>query len=381
MKKKVAIFGSTGSIGQQTLEVLKQNKDKFEVVFVSCRQNRIMLNKQVRRFKVKDSCVVAYSETPLKDYAKNLDYDIMVNALVGIAGFEPTVEAVKRGKKIALANKESLVVGGDLLKRMAKKSKAKIIPIDSEHSAILQCLQGNEQNKIKKIILTCSGGPFYNKKHKDLKKVTSKDALSHPNWSMGKKITIDSSTLMNKGFEIIEAKHLFDLTKNQIEVVIHRESFVHSGVVFEDGAIMFQAGKPDMKVPISYALSYPARLPLQEESLLYKRLTFEEPDYKTFKCLDLAFEAFKKKNSYAVALNAANEILVQMFIKDQIKFLDIADGLEKILKKVPDKEFKTVKQIMDFDMSIRKTTIELFKSKEIDDDEEYEEQFGFPVFK
>lgn len=387
MKKiKVLLLGSTGSIGKQVIKILKNDKN-FKIVFLSAKNNSKLLYEQAKELNVKNfvslkdikNPTTSTSETllnkKLKEVAKEYEYDILVNALVGISGLAPTYEAIKRGKDIALANKETLVTGGTLLTNIAKKTGSRIVPIDSEHSAIFQCLLGNENEEIKKIILTASGGPFLNKKISTLRKVTLKDALKHPNWSMGKKITIDSATLMNKGFEVIEAFHLFNVPKNKIEVIVHKESIIHSLVEFKDNCILAQLGSPSMLSPISFALNYLKRKALSSPKTEIrkdtfsktlnlanqKNLSFEAPDIKTFKCLSFAFKSLEKKNSYAVALNAANEALVSLFLDNKIKFLDIQNNIEEILKTLPDRNLKTIDEILKYDQKIKETVLKKFE--------------------
>jgi 1-deoxy-D-xylulose-5-phosphate reductoisomerase len=351
--QKVAIFGSTGSIGTQSLEILSKHKDKFEVVFLSARKNKELLEKQISDFSVKQS-YLGEDTRELGGLAKGLDYDIAINSLVGISGFLPSYEIVKRGKTLALANKESLVTGGNLIMPLANKTGTKIFPIDSEHSAIWQCLNGENIKDAEKIILTASGGPFFGRSLQDLEKVTVKDALNHPNWSMGSKITIDSATMMNKGFEVIEAFHLFG--KIRTEVIIHKESIIHSAVEFKDGAIIAQLGAPDMKVPISYALSLPERWETGVRRVNFfdiKNLSFAKPDLETFPLLAFAFESLERKNSYAIMLNALNEVLVQKFLEEKIAFLDIQRTIAKTLEKHKDFEITEAEDILAFDTACR----------------------------
>lgn len=356
MVKRIAIFGSTGSIGTQALEVIETNADKFSVEILTAYTNDKLLIEQALKFNpnivviadekkyeiVKD----ALSNTPIKVFAgeKALNevalmdsYDLMLAAIVGYAGFQPTFNAIEAGKPVALANKETLVVAGDIVMQKAFEKRVPIIPVDSEHSAIFQCLVGEGRNKIEKIILTASGGPFLGKKPNFLVNVKRDHALQHPNWAMGAKITIDSATLMNKGLEMIEAKWLFSLHPDQIQVMIHPQSIIHSMVQFEDGSIKAQMGLPDMKLPIQYALSFPQRLPNQFPRYDFKKpstLNFEEPDLRTFRNLVLATEALYKGGNMPCILNAANEIAVYAFLRNKIGFLDITAVIEKTMEKI-----------------------------------------------
>ena len=350
--KKIAIFGSTGSIGKNAIEVIKLYPDKFKVHTLSTYHNYEILINQIEELKPKYAIIVkepyreikeklekiakkenveiCYGSKCLEDLAGENEIDIVLLSIVGIAGLPPFISALKAGKTIALANKEALVTGGELAKRLLNKYKGKIIPVDSEHSAIFQCIQGKLNSKPEKIILTASGGPFYYK-NVDLSKVTPEQALKHPNWNMGAKITIDSATLMNKGLEVIEAHHLFNMSYKNIEVCIHPESIIHSMVEFCDGAVLAQLGLPDMKLPIMLALSYPERLPLPYKRLnLFeiKRLTFDKPDMVRFPCLRLAYEAIKEGKSMPIVLNASNEVAVDAFLKHKIKFSQIPELIE-----------------------------------------------------
>lgn len=354
--KQIAILGSTGSIGTQALDVISQNTEKFKVSVLTARYNADLLIQQSIDFqpdtvviseeslhqKVKTALSnypieVLAGEKALAEVVQKETVDLVLTALVGYCGLLPTMNAIKAGKDIALANKETLVVAGELIVDLAKKHQVKILPVDSEHSAIFQCLVGEEQNPIEKIILTASGGPFRGYKKEDLEKVTLQQALKHPNWAMGAKITIDSSTLMNKGFEVIEAKWLFDLEASQVDVVVHPQSIIHSLVQFEDGSIKAQLGLPDMKLPIQYALGYPQRLKNnfpRFDFTKYPNLTFEKPDTETFYHLALAFEALAKGGNQACILNAANEIAVEKFLKEKIQFQDMGNLLLDCLAKI-----------------------------------------------
>ncbi len=354
-KKKVAILGSTGSIGTQALEVIKENPHLFEVTVLTAQNNSLLLAQQCQEFKpemavignsdkldevksylsLSDTTVLS-GDQALEEVVQNPEIDIVLTALVGYAGLKPTIAAIKAGKDIALANKETLVVAGELIMELAKKHEVEIHPVDSEHSAIYQCLLGESQNPIEKIILTASGGPFRGKDTQYLETVTKAQALKHPNWEMGAKITIDSATLMNKGLEVIEAKWLFGLKPEQIDVIVHPQSIIHSMVQFEDGSIKAQMGLPDMKLPIVFALSYPQRIKTSFERFnfaQYPELTFEAPDKKTFRNLQLAFDVLEQGGNMPCALNAANEIAVQRFLKNEISFLGIAQLNEICLSK------------------------------------------------
>jgi len=382
-KKRIAIMGSTGSIGTQALDVIRSHPELMEVEILTAQTNDELLVKQALEFqpnaivigdeskfqKVKD----ALSDTGIKVFAgqealeevADFDtYDVMLAAIVGFAGLKPTLKAVSKGKIIALANKETLVVAGDIVMQTALENRAPIIPVDSEHSAIFQCLVGESRNPIEKIILTASGGPFLGKKPNFLVNVKRDHALQHPNWSMGAKITIDSATLMNKGLEMIEAKWLFNLKPEQIEVVIHQQSIIHSMVQFEDGSVKAQMGLPDMKLPIQYALGFPNRLPNNFPRLNFRKypvLSFEEPDYKTFRNLGLSIDALKAGGNKACILNAANEIAVWAFLKNRIGFLDITAVVEKTLEKINFIESPTLEEYFESDGEARNFAASLMK--------------------
>ncbi|WPP51333.1 1-deoxy-D-xylulose-5-phosphate reductoisomerase [Catalinimonas niigatensis] len=356
-KRHIAILGSTGSIGTQALEVIQAHDDKFVVEVLTAHSNADLLIQQSIQFQPNAVVIVdegkyiyvrdALEKFPIKVYAgeKALaqvvemdSIDLVLTATVGYAGLLPTINAIEAGKQIALANKETLVVAGELITSLAAKKGVSIYPVDSEHSAIFQCLVGEFHNPIEKIILTASGGPFRGKKTDFLRNVTKLQALKHPNWDMGAKVTIDSASLMNKGLEVIEAKWLFGLKPEQIEVVVHPQSIIHSLVQFEDSSIKAQLGLPDMRVPIQFALSYPERLPNdfpRFNFLDYPSLTFEQADTKTFQNLALAFEAMHKKGNMACILNAANEIAVAEFLNDNIGFLDMSDMVAHCMAQVP----------------------------------------------
>lgn len=353
-KKRIAIFGATGSIGTQALEVIKANPHLFEVEILTAQTNADLLIAQALAFKpnavvigdaskyvlVKEALhhtdiKVFAGEAALEEVADFDSYDMMLAGIVGFAGLKPTLKAVKKGKAIGLANKETLVVAGDIVMQTAYENRAPIIPVDSEHSAIFQCLVGEGRNKIERIILTASGGPFLGKKPNFLVNVKRDHALQHPNWSMGAKISVDSATLMNKGLEMIEAKWLFNLQPDQIQVVVHPQSIIHSMVQFDDGSIKAQMGLPDMKLPIQYAMAFPQRIPNDFPRMDFKKfstLSFEEPDVKTFRNLSLATEAMYKGGNLPCILNAANEIAVWAFLKNRIGFLDITAVVEKTMQ-------------------------------------------------
>lgn len=355
-KKHIAILGSTGSIGTQALEVISAHRDKFEVEVLTAGNNADLLIQQAQAFKpnvvvignddLYDKVFNALDSLDIKVYAgaKALSsvvqmesVHMVLTALVGYAGLKPTIAAIEAGKHIALANKETLVVAGDLITRLAQEKAVNIYPVDSEHSAIFQCLVGEFHNPIEKIILTASGGPFRGKTREELANVTKAQALKHPNWEMGAKITIDSASLMNKGLEVIEAKWLFGLRHDQIEVIVHPQSIIHSLVQFEDGSMKAQMGLPDMKLPIQYALGYPERLKSdfpRFNFLDYPELTFEQPDTKTFRNLQLAFDAMNKGGNMPCILNAANEVAVEKFLNDEIGFLEMSDLIAECMQKV-----------------------------------------------
>lgn len=374
-KKRVAIFGSTGSIGTQALEVIRSHPELFEVEILTAQSNSDLLITQALEFNPNVVVIgdasryeavrevlsgrnikVFAGEQALEEAADFDTYDIMLAAIVGFAGLKPTLKAVSKGKMVALANKETLVVAGAVVMQAALENRAPIIPVDSEHSAIFQCLVGEVRNPVEKIILTASGGPFLGKKPNFLVNVKRDHALQHPNWNMGAKITIDSATLMNKGLEMIEAKWLFNLRPEQIDVVIHPQSVIHSMVQFEDGSIKAQMGIPDMKLPIQYALAFPGRVKNDFQRMSFRKyptLTFEEPDYKTFRNLSLAKEALLKGGNTACVLNAANEIAVWAFLKNRIGFLDITAVVEKCMEKIPFIENPTLPEFFESDGEAR----------------------------
>ena len=346
MTEKLILLGSTGSIGTQALEVARNQN--IEVTALVAGKNVSVMENQIREFKpkiavmsdesaakelkllVKDTSTLVLSGEKGIDEAIITDGDTVLNSIVGIAGLRPTMTAIKNKKTLALANKESLVTGGELVKKALEETGVKMLPVDSEHSAIFQSLQGVPDGMIERLLLTASGGPFFNKTREELKHVTAKDALKHPNWDMGAKITIDSATLMNKGLEVIEAVHLFDIDVDKINVVVQRESIIHSGIELIDGGMLVQMGVPNMKLPIQYALTYPYRAPLNERLDLVKlsKLTFFAPDTETFKCLPICINAIKEGGLKPTAANGANEMAVELFLKGKIGFLDIADLVE-----------------------------------------------------
>ncbi len=355
-KKKIAVLGSTGSIGTQALEVISENPSLFEAYALTAGNNVDLLIQQARKFKPEFVVIgndllyltlkEALNDLPIKVYvgmdaiaqvAEMDSVDIVLTAMVGYAGLKPTLAALKAGKKIALANKETMVVAGELVNKLAIDNNASIIPVDSEHSAIFQCLSGEFENPIEKILLTASGGPFRTWSLAELSKATSSQALKHPNWTMGAKITIDSATLMNKGFEVIEAKWLFDVPASKIEVVVHPQSIIHSMVQFEDGSIKAQLGLPDMKLPIQYAFSYPNRIKNNYPRLSfeqYSNFTFEKPDTDRFRNLGLAFESMEKGGNMPCILNAANEVVVDAFLNEKVGFLQMSDLIVNAMQRV-----------------------------------------------
>ena len=356
MKKRIAILGSTGSIGTQALDVVNAHPDNLEVEVLTAHCNADLLIKQALEFKPNSVVIgnekfykkvsealqphdikVYAGEDSISQIVESNEIDIVLAAIVGFAGLKSTLKAIEAKKTIALANKEAMVVAGQLVTRLARENAVNILPVDSEHSAIFQCLVGEFQNPVEKIYLTASGGPFRGKNKEFLSTVTKNEALKHPNWEMGKKITIDSATLINKGLEVIEAKWLFGLKPEQIDVIIHPQSIVHSLVQFQDGSIKAQMGLPDMKLPIQYALTYPFRFKTDYPRfnfMDYPQLTFEKPDTEIFRCLGLAFEAMRQNGNMPCILNAANEIVVHAFLQDKIGFLQIADVIEVCMQKI-----------------------------------------------
>ena len=381
--KRIAIFGSTGSIGTQTLEVIADNPSMFSAEVLTAHNNDTLLIEQALKFNpnivvigddkkytaVKDALAstdikVFAGEKALEEVAAMDCYDLMLAAIVGYAGLRPTLKAIDSGKAIALANKETLVVAGDIIMRKAVENRVPIIPVDSEHSAIFQCLVGETRNRIEKVILTASGGPFIGRKPNYLVNVKREHALQHPNWSMGAKITIDSATLMNKGLEMIEAKWLFNLKPEQVQVVIHPQSIIHSMVQFEDGSVKAQMGLPDMKLPIQYALAFPQRIKNDFPRMDFKKITtlsFEEPDVKTFRNLALAEEALNKAGNLPCIMNAANEIAVFAFLRNRINFLDMTDVIEKAMNAVPFIEKPTLEEYFESDGEARNFAADLIQ--------------------
>ena len=371
--KKIIILGSTGSIGTQALDIVRACPDKYTVTALAAGSNSKLLEEQAREFGVK--AVALFDENSARDLKTRLadtdikvlsgangvnevsscDGEMVLNAIVGIAGLRPTLSAIDAGKTIALANKETLVTGGEIVNKRLKDTGVKLLPVDSEHSAIFQSLQGAPEGSLKRILLTASGGPFFGKTRDELKNVTVKEALNHPNWSMGAKITIDSATLMNKGLEVIEAVHLFGVTASQIEVLVHRQSILHSAVELSDGAVIAQLGTPDMKLPIQYALTYPERGACFENLDLFKvgSLTFERPDYDTFELLNLCIEAINRGGLYPTAINGANEESVKLFLEGKINFLQIAELNRKAMERCINKTDFTVEDIFAADECAR----------------------------
>ncbi len=385
MKKRIAILGSTGSIGTQALDVIRENPDHFEVEVLTAYNNIELLTKQTKEFKPNtvvianeskyDELVQRLGDLPVKIYAGNdaisqiveMDtIDVVLTAMVGYSGLLPTINAIKSGKIIALANKETLVVAGELIQKLALENKVSILPVDSEHSAIFQCLVGEGQNAIEKIILTASGGPFRGKDLEFLKSATKEKALKHPNWDMGAKITIDSATMMNKGLEAIEARWLFGIDPKQIEVVVHPQSIVHSAVQFQDGSIKAQMGLPDMKLPIQYAFSFPYRMETNFPRFSfwdYPELTFEKPDLKSFRNLALAFEAMDKCGNMPCILNAANEIAVEAFLKDKIGFCEMTDLIEQSMQKITYIKHPKLDDLINTDKETREFSRKILNNK------------------
>jgi 1-deoxy-D-xylulose-5-phosphate reductoisomerase len=382
-KKRIAVFGSTGSIGRQALEVIHANPTVFSVEVLTAQTNDDLLIRQALQFhpnivvigdeKRHSRVKEALASKPIKVFAgeKALEevacmdvYDMMLAAIVGFAGLKPTLCAIELGKAVALANKETLVVAGDIVMKKALDRRVPIIPVDSEHSAIFQCLVGETRNRIEKVILTASGGPFLGKKPNYLVNVKRDHALQHPNWNMGAKVTIDSATLMNKGLEMIEAKWLFSLKPEQVKVVVHPQSIIHSMIQFEDGSIKSQMGLPDMKLPIQYAMSFPQRLASSFPRYDFRKpamLSFEEPDTKTFRNLLLATEALHKGGNLPCVLNAANEIAVFAFLRNRIGFLDMTDLVERTMQEMPFIERPTLEEYFDSDGEARNFAASLIK--------------------
>lgn len=378
-KKKITILGSTGSIGTQTLEVIAANPDRFCVTALTCGRNTALLAKQIAAFcpqlavtERREDALALAAQFPQVTFlhgregliaAATADCDMVMNALMGMRGLEPTYHAILAGKDIALANKETLVAGGQLIMEAAAKSGGQLLPVDSEHSAIFQCLEGNRNRPIKKILLTASGGPFRGFSREQLAHVTLAQALRHPNWHMGAKITIDSATMMNKGLEVIEARWLFDVPADQIQVLVHPQSILHSAVEFADNSVIGQMGVPDMRIPISLALGYPERLANPDAPLDFfgagSCLTFAQPDMDTFRCLALAYDAIQTGGSCPLVLNAANEVLVDAFLHEAVRFTDIPQKLEQLLSRHTPTYHLDLEGILELDRQTRARTREL----------------------
>ena len=381
-KRQLAILGSTGSIGTQALEVVSEHSDLFEVYALTANNQVDLLINQARKYMPEVVVIAnerkypelkeALEDLPIKVWAgadataqmvQSEPIDMVLTAMVGYSGLRPTISAIKAGKAIALANKETLVVAGELIMKLAAEHKVPILPVDSEHSAIFQCLTGAYDNPIEKILLTASGGPFRRKTLEELATVTKAQALRHPNWTMGAKITIDSASMMNKGFEMIEAKWLFDVTPDQVQVVVHPQSVIHSMVQFEDGAVIAQLGIPDMKLPIAYAFSFPTRMRSMAPRLdfnQYSTLTFEEPDMERFRNLAFAFEAARQGGNMPCILNAANEVVVAAFLQDRIGFLQMSDVIERTMRKASFIVNPSYEDYVATDTEARRLAAELF---------------------
>lgn len=381
-KRQLAILGSTGSIGTQALEVVSEHSDLFEVYALTANNQVDLLINQARKYMPEVVVIAnerkypelkeALEDLPIKVWAgadaiaqmvQSEPIDMVLTAMVGYSGLRPTISAIKAGKAIALANKETLVVAGELIMKLAAEHKVPILPVDSEHSAIFQCLTGAYDNPIEKILLTASGGPFRRKTLEELATVTKAQALRHPNWTMGAKITIDSASMMNKGFEMIEAKWLFDVTPDQVQVVVHPQSVIHSMVQFEDGAVIAQLGIPDMKLPITYAFSFPTRMRSMAPRLdfnQYSTLTFEEPDMERFRNLAFAFEAARQGGNMPCILNAANEVVVAAFLQDRIGFLQMSDVIERTMRKASFIVNPSYEDYVATDTEARRLAAELF---------------------
>ena len=381
-KRQLAILGSTGSIGTQALEVVSEHSDLFEVYALTANTQVDLLINQARKYMPEVVVIAnerkypelkeALEDLPIKVWAgadaiaqmvQSEPIDMVLTAMVGYSGLRPTISAIKAGKAIALANKETLVVAGELIMKLAAEHKVPILPVDSEHSAIFQCLTGAYDNPIEKILLTASGGPFRTKSLEELATVTKAQALRHPNWTMGAKITIDSASMMNKGFEMIEAKWLFDVTPDQVQVVVHPQSVIHSMVQFEDGAVIAQLGIPDMKLPIAYAFSFPTRMRSMAPRLdfnQYSTLTFEEPDMERFRNLAFAFEAARQGGNMPCILNAANEVVVAAFLQDRIGFLQMSDVIEQTMRKASFIVNPSYEDYVATDTEARRLAAELF---------------------
>lgn len=382
MKKKITIFGSTGSIGESTLDIINSHPDKYEVVGLSANNNYEKLLIQAKHFKPKivslnnresykkfkdlntDKNLKIINGNDSYDEILEFSTDLVMAAITGSAGLMPVVSALKKGVSIALANKESLVCSGSLITSIAKSNNANILPVDSEHNAIYQVLDVKNKSKISRLILTASGGPFLNHDIKELKDITPDEAIKHPNWSMGKKISIDSATMMNKGLELIEACYLFGISEKKIDVVIHPESIIHSCVEYMDGSMLSQMGTPDMRTPISFTLAYPERIKTNVKRLNLhevQKLTFFRPDINKYPCLELAYHSLKLKKSAPTILNAANEVAVDSFLKEKIKFLSISKIVEKTLNKSSFSSINSIKDVIEIDNESRKLAIDIIK--------------------
>ncbi|MPM37482.1 1-deoxy-D-xylulose 5-phosphate reductoisomerase [bioreactor metagenome] len=382
-KRKIAVLGSTGSIGTQALDVISRYPDRFEAYALVANNQVDRLLEQVRRFKPEVVVIAneskyaalkeALSDLPVKVWAgaeaieqvvQNTEIDIVLTAMVGFSGLKPTISALKARKTIALANKETLVIAGELITRLALENRAAILPVDSEHSAIFQCLNGEGSNEIEKILLTASGGPFRNFSMSQLQQVTREQALHHPNWNMGAKVTIDSSTLMNKGLEMIEARWLFDVNPSQIEIIVHPQSIIHSMVQFKDRSIMAQLSLPDMRMPIQYAFSYPERITSDVKPVNFfelSTLTFEKPDTKRFRNLGLAYESIEKGGNMPCIMNAANEIAVELFLQEKIGFLQMSELIEQTLTKTVFIQNPSLEDYIQTDTEAREIALETAK--------------------
>jgi 1-deoxy-D-xylulose-5-phosphate reductoisomerase len=381
MKKKIGIVGSTGSIGRQAVDVILKNKDKFDVVFLSCNTNSEEIIKQIKVVKPKfaiilsgkinedfiDGTKILKTFDDLVSIIRGENLDLILSAAVGFAGIRPTYEAIKSGIDVALANKESIVSGGKILMRLAKEKNVKIIPVDSEHSAIFQCLMGQDKKKVHSITLTASGGPFIKRPDDSLSFVSVEETLKHPNWDMGAKITVDSATMMNKGLELIEAKYLFDVEPDMLNVVIHPQSIIHSFVSFIDGSTIAQMGYPDMKTPISFALGFPERIDAGVNAVDLAKiatLSFYEPDLNKYRCLNIAMKVMKSgSNVLMVVMNAANEVAVELFLKKRIRFTDIPDIVEKTVERFSPVDVLGIDEIFETDILARETCKNIYKKE------------------
>ncbi|MDK2791545.1 MAG: 1-deoxy-D-xylulose-5-phosphate reductoisomerase [Deferribacteres bacterium] len=381
MKKKIGIVGSTGSIGRQAVDVILKNKDKFDVVFLSCNTNSEEIIKQIKVVKPKfaiilsgkinedfiDGTKILKTFDDLVSIIRGENLDLILSAAVGFAGIRPTYEAIKSGIDVALANKEPIVSGGKILMRLAKEKNVKIIPVDSEHSAIFQCLMGQDKKKVHSITLTASGGPFIKRPDDSLSFVSVEETLKHPNWDMGAKITVDSATMMNKGLELIEAKYLFDVEPDMLNVVIHPQSIIHSFVSFIDGSTIAQMGYPDMKTPISFALGFPERIDAGVNAVDLAKiatLSFYEPDLNKYRCLNIAMKVMKSgSNVLMVVMNAANEVAVELFLKKRIRFTDIPDIVEKTVERFSPVDVLGIDEIFETDILARETCKNIYKKE------------------